>query len=214
MDFQLVSLHLFTANRHLCHTSGSHLSALGRYDRGITVTFGTTWQSLIRQNLANTQSLSPCFSSGVCVGAAALKSLVFLLGFRAKEFLHHQLRSASYQTLYGDSLDLGQLKRKDILPLKRSPKITTQFIPVYLLDAEHCCQEDVNMLDYYLLFEDSVILPGVCIVTTKNISLVAQPHQLCCISIPACGVEVLSWGHVYFWAGLGSTLLTYDMMQN
>lgn len=118
------------------------------------------------------------------------------------------------QTLYGDSLDLGQLKRKDILPLKRSPKITTQFIPVYLLDAEHCCQEDVNMLDYYLLFEDSVILPGVCIVTTKNISLVAQPHQLCCISIPACGVEVLSWGHVYFWAGLGSTLLTYDMMQN
>lgn len=119
MDFQLVSLHLFTANRHLCHTSGSHLSALGRYDRGITVTFGTTWQSLIRQNLANTQSLSPCFSSGVCVGAAALKSLVFLLGFRAKEFLHHQLRSASYPDTVRRQPWFRAAEEKRYSPLKK-----------------------------------------------------------------------------------------------
>lgn len=58
--------------------------------------FGTTWHSLISQTLAKTQSLSSCCSSGGCAGASALKSLVFLPGLRAKEFLHHQLRSASH----------------------------------------------------------------------------------------------------------------------
>lgn len=51
---------------------------------------------MVSQILAKTQGLSPCCSSGGCVGAAALKSLVFLPGFRAKGFLHHQLRSASH----------------------------------------------------------------------------------------------------------------------
>lgn len=43
------------------------------------------------------------------------------------------------QTPCRDSLDFGQLKRKDID--KKISKTTARFIPGYLLDAECCCQE-------------------------------------------------------------------------
>lgn len=91
------------------------------------------------------------------------------------------------QMLCGESLDLGQLERKDIVPLKRSPKpphVSSQGT-ILMLNAVVR-----SGLDYFLLCGDSVPVPGVHTVITERTFPWAQPHQLCCISIPDGG----SWG--------------------
>lgn len=136
MDFQLVSIHLFIPNS-LRQTSGSSLPALSRHGRGITVTFGDRMTRIDQLNLG--QDPKP-FSSRL-EGPAALKSLVFLPGFRAKEFPHHQLDSASHPGTVWRQPWFRAAEDEIYSPLKKISKNTTWFIPGYLLDAECCCQE-------------------------------------------------------------------------
>lgn len=215
MDFQLVSIHLSTANRHLCQTSGSCLSALGRDGRGIAVTFGDHMTLLDQPNLGqDPKSFSLLQQWWLCRCICLEKSCYFYWDLEQKNFFIINYVLLLIQMPCGDSLDLGQLKRKDSLPLQRSQKHSTIHPRVPSWCWTLLSGVDGNMLDYYLLFEDSVIMPEVRIVITER-TFPWEFRPLSSAAFPSrpVGVEVLSWRRAYFWAGLGSTLLTYDMIK-